>query len=171
MAIPNQNMFQSYISFLEYIVSAYVSIMFGTKNHLTSRRRMAIWKRRLRSNCLLQILLILGFWQIGEAIARVFGLPIPGAIVGLFLVLALLANNLFSPHTFRRGANWFLAQLLLFLLPTVLCLLDHPEFFGMVGLKIFAAILLGTLMVMVVTALVVDLCYRRLIARNSYAKI
>ena len=131
---------------------------------------MAVWKRRLRSNCWLQILLILGFWQIGEAIVHFSGLPIPGAIVGLFLVLALLAGNHFSPRSFRLGANWLLAQLLLFLLPTVLCLLDHPEFFGLVGLKIFAAILLGTLIVMVVTALVVDLCYRWLMTHHSYVK-
>jgi holin-like protein len=52
-----------------------------------------------------------------------------------------------------------------------LCLLDHPEFFGSVGLKLFAVILLGTLIVMVVTAVAVDLCYRWMLTRSSYAKL
>jgi len=38
--------------------------------------------------------------------------------------------------------------------------MDHREFLGLLGLKILSVILLGTVVVMSVTALVVDLGYR-----------
>lgn len=133
--------------------------MFRTSNKWFWRQAV-VWRRRIRTSSLLQVLLLLGFWQVGEAVVHLTGLPLPGSVVGLFLVLALLANNLFSPSSLQRGSRWFLAQLVLFLLPSVLSLLDHPEFLGLLGLKILAAILLGTLSVMVVTALAVDFCYR-----------
>jgi len=60
----------------------------------------------------------------------------------------------------KRGANWLLAEMLLFFVPAVLALLDHGELIGLLGLKIFAIILLSTTAVMCVTALTVDACYR-----------
>ena len=60
----------------------------------------------------------------------------------------------------RRGANWFLADMLLFFIPAILAVLDHREFLGLLGLKILAVILTGTGIVMAVTALCVDLFYR-----------
>lgn len=123
--------------------------------------RLAIaWRRRCRSNRVLQALLLLGFWLAGEGIAQAAGLPIPGAIIGLFIVLSLLGSRWLSICTVRRGAQWFLAEMLLFFVPAVLAVLDHPELLGLLGLKILTVIVLGTLAVMVVTAVVIDFCYR-----------
>jgi len=87
-------------------------------------------------------------------------LPVPAGIVGMFLVLALLVGRRLSPASMRRGANWFLAEMLLFFIPAVPAVLDHREFLGWLGLKILIVILIGTLTVMMTTALTVDLCYR-----------
>ena len=46
------------------------------------------------------------------------------------------------------------------LVPAVMAVLDHHEFVGLLGLKIVAVILVGTVLVMGGTALTVDLCYR-----------
>jgi holin-like protein len=97
---------------------------------------------------------------VGEAIVRVTGLAIPGAIVGLFIMLALLVGKQLRVRTVRRGARWYLAEMLLFFVPAVLAVLDHPEFLGLLGVKILAVIVLGTLSVMTVTAGAIDLCYR-----------
>lgn len=120
---------------------------------------IAAWQRRCRSSLLLQTLLILLFWLAGEAIASVTGLPIPGAIIGLLIVLALLGSKRLSICTVRRGARWFLAEMLLFFVPAVLAVLDHQELIGLLGLKILAVIVLGTFVVMIVTAAVIDVCY------------
>jgi len=53
-----------------------------------------------------------------------------------------------------------LAEMLLFFIPAVPAVLDHQEFLGPLGLKLLAAVLAGTLLVMGGTALTVDLCCR-----------
>jgi holin-like protein len=126
---------------------------------MTIYQHMSLWQRRFRVSRLFQALLILMFWALGEGIVRVTGLTIPGAIVGLLIMLALLAGKWLRVRTVRRGAQWYLAEMLLFFVPAVLAVLDHPEFLGLLGLKILAVIVLGTLTVMTVTAGAIDLCY------------
>jgi len=138
---------------------------------MTMYHLMTAWRRRCRTSSLPQIFLIMAFWLTGEIIVRPTGLPIPGAIVGLFIVLALLMSNRLSIRTMRRGAQWFLAEMLLFFVPAVLALLDHPEFLGLLGLKILAVILLSTFIVMIVTGVVIDLCYRWNVARKGHAHV
>ncbi|NKJ04788.1 MULTISPECIES: CidA/LrgA family protein [Rhizobium] len=106
---------------------------------------------------LAQILLLLAFWQAGEAIVRLVHLPIPGAIAGMLLVLALFASGKVGVASMQRGAEWFLAEMLLFFVPAVLAVLDHGEFIGIVGLKVLAVILVGTIIVMGVTAIAIDI--------------
>lgn len=93
-------------------------------------------------------------------------LPLPGSVIAMAILLLLLGTKVIEPANLRRGAQWFLAELMLFLLPSVLSVSGHPEFFGGLGLKLLAAILGGTLVVMIVTALVVDGCYRWSMARR-----
>ncbi|KAB0665189.1 CidA/LrgA family protein [Oryzomonas japonica] len=121
---------------------------------------MSLWLRRFRQSSPFQALVILLFWALGEAIVRVTGLAIPGSIVGLLIMLALLVGKRLRVRTVRRGAEWYLAEMLLFFVPAVLAVLDHPEFLGLLGLKILAVIVLGTLTVMTVTAGAIDICYR-----------
>jgi len=121
----------------------------------------ARFRRRIRHSRLLQIGLIAAFWLIGEALVRLADLPVPGGIAGMVIALALLASHRVSPLSLRRGAEWFLAEMLLFFVPAVLAVIDHREFLGLLGLKILVVILAGTAAVMGVTALTVDLCYRR----------
>jgi holin-like protein len=114
-------------------------------------------RRRLRHSRLLQIALIVAFWAVGEALARAGGLPIPGGVIGLFIVFALLASGRLSLSSVRRGANTLLADMLLFFVPAVMTLLEHREMLGWLGLKALAVVLMGTLVVMTVTAVTVDL--------------
>ena len=108
----------------------------------------------------LQIAILGGFWALGEVAVRLTHLPLPGGVVGMVVVLALLASGRIRPAAVRRGATWLIAEMLLFFTPAVMAILDHRELMGLVGLKIFAVILAGTLLVMGGTALTVDLCYR-----------
>jgi len=116
--------------------------------------------RLFRRSRALQIGLVGAFWLAGEAIVRLTELPIPGGIIGMGLALAALYEHGLPIMTVKRGADWFLAEMLLFFVPAVLALLDHRELLGLLGVKIIAIILLSTTVVMAVTALTVDLCYR-----------
>ncbi len=124
-------------------------------HNLAVRFRYALHHSRI-----MQIATLVGFWLMGEVVVRLSGLPLPGGIIGMALVLLLLLSGRISLFSMKRGAEWFLAEMLLFFVPAVLAVLEHGELIGMLGLKIMAVILVGTLTVMTVTALTVDLCYR-----------
>lgn len=108
----------------------------------------------------LQVLVLAGFWLVGEQIVRFLGLPIPGGVVGMTLLLVLLSVGWVKPASVRLGAYWLLAEMLLFFVPAVIGIIDHGEFAGALGLKIALVILVGTTLVMAGTALTVDLLYR-----------
>ncbi|MDR3535439.1 MAG: CidA/LrgA family protein [Acetobacteraceae bacterium] len=127
---------------------------------MTTRRFAINARRGLDLSRPLQIALLCVFWLAGEAVARTTEIPVPGGIVGMFIVLALLASGRLSLLSMRRGANWFLAEMLLFFIPAVLAIMDHQELMGWLGLKVLVVILAGTIIVMSVTALAVDLCFR-----------
>lgn len=124
-------------------------------HNLAVRFRYALHHSRM-----MQIATLVGFWLMGEVVVRLSGLPLPGGIIGMALVLLLLLSGRISLFSMKRGAEWFLAEMLLFFVPAVLAVLEHGELIGMLGLKIMAVILVGTLTVMTVTALTVDFCYR-----------
>lgn len=114
----------------------------------------------LHRSMIAQIGLLAVFWGLGEGIVRLSGLPLPGGIIGMVLVLALLATGRVRPIAVRRGAGWLLAEMLLFFVPAVMAILDHRELMGLVGLKVAGVILAGTIMVMGGTAFAVDLAWR-----------
>jgi len=116
--------------------------------------------RVIQRSVWLQLGIVLACWLAGEVLARAVGLPIPGAILGLAIMLVLLARRRLSAVSMRRGAEWLLADMLLFFVPAVLADLNYPEFLGFTGLKILFVILASTVAVMVTTALVVDSAYR-----------
>lgn len=114
----------------------------------------------LRRSRMLQIGVLLGFWLLGQGLSHLIGLPVPGGIIGMALVLALLAGGVIRPPSIHRGANWLIAEMLLFFVPAVMVVLDHRELLGLMGLKLAAAIVAGTVLVMAGTALTVDFCCR-----------
>jgi holin-like protein len=121
---------------------------------------MPLAHRIIQRNAWLQIGIVLACWLAGEGLARALALPIPGAILGLGMMLLLLAGRRLSAISMRRGAEWLLADMLLFFVPAALAVLNYPEFFGLTGLKILFVILASTVAVMVTTALVVDGVHR-----------
>nr|WP_225868014.1 MULTISPECIES: CidA/LrgA family protein [Bartonella] len=110
--------------------------------------------------------LLCAFWIGGEVITWALNLPIPGAIIGMVLALLALASHKLSILSMKRGADWLIAEMLLFFVPAVLALLNHKEFIGLLGIKILVVILGGTFVVMSITALTIDLCYRWMLMRH-----
>ena len=134
-----------------------------------SHRSILVHPRRLlRRSRLAQLARVAAFWLAGEQLVRITGIPLPGSIIGMGLALLALGARGLNVGSMKRGANWLLAEMLLFFVPAVLALLDHSELLGLTGLKIVTVIVLSTLAVLCVTALTVDLCYRW-IARDELA--
>jgi len=108
----------------------------------------------------LQLMLIACLWLAGQAIVSLTGLPLPGAVVGLFLTLALLATGVVSLPGLEKGSAWLLADMLVFFVPAVIALVDHHEFLGALGVKLLLVIAGSTVAVMLATAGTVELCAR-----------
>lgn len=128
----------------------------------TFKKLLVFLKRTFHKSRILQIALITALWFIAQEISLWSHLPIPGGVIGLFLVLILLYFNLLSIRSLALGAEWFLAEMLLFFIPAVPAVLNHQEFFGWMGLKILAIIILGTIIVIIGTAIIVDFSFYKL---------
>ena len=123
------------------------------------RPAMLVARRRIRQSRIAQICLILALWWASAAVVRLLSLPVPSGMLGLALVLILLATRRISLFTLRRGTEWFVGDMMLFFVPAVVSILDHPELIGPPGLKLLVVIVLSTLAVMITTALTVELIY------------
>jgi holin-like protein len=109
----------------------------------------------------LQIALLLLLWLLGQELVRRTRLPLPGALIGMSVLLALLWSGRLKLEAVKAGADWFLGEMLLFFVPAVLAVRDHGELLGWTGIKLMVVILLGTTAVMASTALTVEIAARR----------
>lgn len=103
-----------------------------------------------------QLGLVMSFWLGSELLVRAAGLPLPGGILGMGVLLVLLATGVVDLGAVKRGADWLLAQMLVFFVPAMLAVMEHQEFLGLLGLKILFVIVTSTAAVMAVTVLVVE---------------
>jgi len=118
----------------------------------------ALLKKTLRLLTELAVLLVL-FWT-GSQLAGWLGWPIPGGVMGLALLLLLFACGVVKPATLQLGAGWLMAEMLLFFIPALMSLLDYGTLVREEGWRILLVIAVSTLMVMVVTAVTVELVCR-----------
>lgn len=127
---------------------------------LPSARPLVPVRRWLRSSRLWQVLLIVGLWAGAEWLVQATRLPIPSGIVGMMILLLLLGRQWVAPQTVSKGAGWLLAEMLLFFVPAAMILMQNPQMFGLLGLKLLAIIVVGTILVMAATALTIDVLFR-----------
>ncbi|MCY1439854.1 Holin-like protein CidA [compost metagenome] len=118
----------------------------------------ALLKKALRLLVELAILCVL--FLLGGQLATWLGWPIPCGVMGLALLLLLFASGVLKPAMLQLGAGWLMAEMLLFFIPALMSLLDYGALVREEGWRILLVIAVSTLMVMVVTALTVELVCR-----------
>lgn len=106
-------------------------------------------------------------WWACDALALLLRLPLPGGVLGLGAVTALLLAGWLPEARIESGARLLLGEMLLFFTPPLMAVLNHPELLGWTGLKLAAVIVLGTLVVMLAVATVVERAIRWESARTS----
>ncbi len=131
------------------------------------RRYRLLIKRGLRRSAWLQIGLLVLLWWLADGVMRMLGLPVPGGIVGLFVLLLAFALRWLSPRSFHHGAQWLLAEMLLFFVPAAMILLDNRQMFGWLGIKLLLVVVAGTLLVMSATSMTVELLLRRSLRHDA----
>lgn len=116
------------------------------------------WFRLLRRRTF-QTVGLVGFWGFCEWAKQITRTPIPGAVIGLMLLIVLLGTGWLPIRAIQHGTKLLMGEMLLFFVPPMLSLLDYPQFLGILGLKLLVAISLGTLGVMLATALTIECCH------------
>lgn len=118
----------------------------------------ALLKKALR--LLVELAVLCALFLLGGQIASWLGWPIPGGVMGLALLLILFASGVLKPAMLQLGAGWLMAEMLLFFIPALMSLLDYGALIREEGWRILLVIAVSTLMVMVVTAMTVELVCR-----------
>ncbi|WP_312241163.1 CidA/LrgA family protein [Pantoea sp.] len=115
----------------------------------------------------LQLLLYIGLYVASEQLVAWLHLPLPANIVGMLLLLALIMTRIMPLNWVRSGANWLLAEMLLFFIPAVVAVVNYGDLLRVEGWRICLVIAVSTLLVLASTALVVDRIYRFEVARAA----
>ncbi|MGE9269487.1 MAG: CidA/LrgA family protein [Verrucomicrobiales bacterium] len=108
----------------------------------------------------IQTLGLIGVWWLAETFTRATHCPIPGSLVGLIALWILLDCGVLRLDWFEHGADGLLNHLMLFFVPAMLAIVNHPEFVSLLGLKVLMTVLGSTLMVMGGTACIVEFGFR-----------
>jgi putative effector of murein hydrolase LrgA (UPF0299 family) len=89
----------------------------------------------------------------GEAIVRAAALPVPGPVVGMILLFALMLARAPLPKDTGDTAEGLLKHLSLLFVPAGVGVVQHVTMLGSAGLQLMAVVVLGTVIALAVTAL------------------
>lgn len=98
----------------------------------------------------------------GEWIVLALGLPVPGPVVGMVLLLAGLIFKRDVPDLIRQPAEGLLRHLALLFVPAGVGLMVHGELIAAEWLVIMVALVISTVVTITVTALVLKRLTRKL---------
>jgi holin-like protein len=99
---------------------------------------------------------IAGLWLAADFVVRLLHLPVPGGVVGLLVLLALLFCGGIAPRWIKAGADWLLSDMLLFFIPAAVASVQYGGLFREDGWRLALVVVAGTLMVMVAVAFAVE---------------
>jgi holin-like protein len=103
-----------------------------------------------------QIFIITIFLFLGSAVKSLIDIPIPGSMVGLLLLLMALGLNIVKLKWIEQGANWLLAELLLFFVPSAVGIVNYEEMMSWQGIESLLLVGLSTIIVISTTAYVAE---------------
>jgi holin-like protein len=95
-------------------------------------------------------------WWVADFAARRLDLPVPGGVIGLAALLALLLTGRIAPRWVKAGADWLLSDMLLFFVPAAVAVVQYGGLFKSDGWRLALVVVIGTLLVMVAVAFTVD---------------
>jgi len=100
------------------------------------------------------IALLLFFQLTGEIIHRLTGLPLPGSVIGMMLLLGWLALARRERPTLNAVTSWLTAHLSIMFIPAAVGLVDEGPVLSRYGPGLVVATSISTVLTMVVTVLV-----------------
>lgn len=109
---------------------------------------------------LLQVAGLTLFSMLINTLTPYLHLPIPGSIIGMFILFLLLESGLIRLSWVEAGASWLLAELLLFFVPSAIGVMNYSSLLEADGLQVLAVVLLGTFAVIAGSGLLTGAIYK-----------
>jgi holin-like protein len=103
---------------------------------------------------LVQLGLLMTFQFVGELLVRASGIPIPGAVCGMVLMLAYLHLRGGAPEELTKTATTLIDNLGLLFVPAGVAVIGYGALFASDGLAIVAALVASTLVAIAVGGIV-----------------
>ncbi|WP_112181938.1 CidA/LrgA family protein [Paraliobacillus zengyii] len=105
---------------------------------------------------LIQIIFIHVFLLLAIGLKHLLSIPIPASMIGLVLLFLALFFKIIKLEWVEQGANWLMAELLLFFIPSAVGIVNYDEIASWQGVEIVLIIGLSTFIVMALTAFIAD---------------
>ena len=102
---------------------------------------------------LVQVILLCVFSLGMSQLVNWLHLKIPGSILGMFILFILLQTKIIRIEWIELGANWLLAELLLFFIPSAVGIIKYKSVLINDGIYVTLVIVLSTAVVMACTGL------------------
>ncbi|WP_123043073.1 CidA/LrgA family holin-like protein [Cohnella candidum] len=94
-------------------------------------------------------------WSV-NALTTLSGLNIPGSIVGILLLFALLQTKIIKLEWIDLGAKWLIAEMLLFFIPSAVGVVQYEDLMRDNGVKLLLVVAVSILVVMAATGLMAE---------------
>ncbi|MEC0369562.1 CidA/LrgA family holin-like protein [Paenibacillus chibensis] len=95
-----------------------------------------------------QVAVLMVFSLLMNKLAELLHLPLPGSILGIIVVFILLETGVIRLEWIEIGANWLLAELLLFFIPAAVGVMKYIPMLESDGVRILIVVLFSTFTVM-----------------------
>ena len=112
------------------------------------------------------IILLLGAF-IGNLISNFSGLPVPGTVFGILLVLIYLTIIKKVPHSLKQVSDGLLKYLALFYVPAGVGLVSYLELLAADWGKILIALLVSSIITIIAIAVIMDKVAKLFLARSE----
>jgi len=104
-----------------------------------------------------QIFLLWFIYFISTWTVEFFHLPIPGSVLGMLLLFALLSGGIIKEQWLALGANPLLKHLSFFFIPIAVGLMEWGDLFTQKGHLLFLPLVISALVALIATGIVVQL--------------
>ena len=118
-------------------------------------------------NIIVQIGILYVLFLIGEWIADIFNLLIPGSVIGMILLLGLLFIRGVKLEWIEQGAGFMVRHLTFFFIPATVGIMQYYDVFAGKGFLLVIIVLISTILVMIVSGLMGQQIWQRMQHRDG----
>ncbi|MDU9418436.1 CidA/LrgA family protein [Staphylococcus lloydii] len=109
---------------------------------------------------IIQIAVISGITYLGNVLQQALHIPIAGSIVGLALFFVLLQFKIIPEKLIKEGANFLLATMVFFFVPSVVGIMDIASNINLNYIVFFLLVIAGTCSVALISGYIAEKMFK-----------